>query len=84
MSRMSVKETEKYIRDEIRNYGLVFKKSKYNNFYVVTDRKTKEVIVSNATLGGTLENVCSGYFSCYNKDEQNFNREKLMNLGLIY
>lgn len=80
---MNVKETEKYIRDEIRDFGLVFKKSKYNNFYVVTDRKTKEVIVSNATLGGTLNNVCSGYFSCYDKDSQSFNSDQLRNLGLI-
>lgn len=80
---MSIKETEKYIRDEIREYGLVFKKSSRNNLYVVTDRKTKEVIVSNATLGGTLNNVCSGYLSCYNKGTQSFDNEQLRNLGLI-
>lgn len=81
---MSIKETEKYIRDEIRKYGLVFKKSSRSNLFVVTDRKTKKLIVSNATLGSTLDNVCSGYFSCYNKENQSFDREKLQNLGLVF
>lgn len=80
---MSVAQTEKYIRDNIRSVGLVFKRSKYSNLYLITDRKTKEVVINNATLGGTLNNVESGYLSCYNKDDQTFNREQLSNLGLV-
>lgn len=81
---MTNKQAMKYIRDELREVGLVFKKSNTNNLYVVTDRATKEVVISNATLGGTLNNVCSGYFSCYDKEASTFNKEQLHNLGLVF
>lgn len=42
----NVKVCEKYIRDSLRDVGLVFKRQ--GQFYVITDRKTKEVIISNA------------------------------------
>ena len=81
---MSVKECEKYIRDSIREYGLVFKAHpSIRSLYVVTDRKTKEVIINNTSLGSTLCNLKSGYLSCYDKDTQNFDKSKLRNLDLI-
>lgn len=77
----NVKVCEKYIRDSLRDTGLVFKKQ--GQFYAVIDRKTKEVIVSNATLETTFSNVESGYLLCYDKNTQSFNRQQLINLGLI-
>lgn len=77
----NVKVCEKYIRDSLRDTGLVFKKQ--GQFYVITDRKTKDVIVSNATLGTTFSNVESGYFSCYDKSKRDFDRQQLINMGLI-
>lgn len=74
----------KEIKQEARKYGLVFRKSNYSNLYVFHDFKTKEVILSNCTLGSAYNNVCSGYISCYDKTIQDFNKENLKRLGLIY
>lgn len=69
---MNIKQTEKYIRDGVRNYGLVFRKSKITDFYVFADRKSKEVIMSNCTLGTALCNYESGYLSSYDVETETF------------
>ena len=74
----------KYIKDECRKYGLVFKKSNYSNLYLFSDRKNKGVVLSNLTLNAALNNIESGYISCYDKEKQDFNKDQLKNLGLIY
>ena len=84
MEIMNNTQCIKYIKDECRKYGLVFKKSNYSNLYLFSDRKSKNVILSDLTLGGALNNLESGYISCYDKDMQDFNKEQLKNLGLIY
>ena len=84
MGIMNNTQCIKYIKDECRKYGLVFKKSKYSNLYLFSDRKTKVVVLSGLTLGSALDNLESGYISCYDKDKQDFNKEQLKNLGLIY
>lgn len=68
---------------EARKHGLVFRKHKFSNLYCFHDRKTKEIILSNMTLGTAYNNVCSGYISCYDSATQDFNKEHLHNLGLI-
>ena len=73
----------KECKDEARKYGLVFRKSNFNNLYVFHDRKTKDIVIANLTLGLAYSNVCSGYISCYDKETQSFNKVYLKNLGLI-
>lgn len=73
----------KECRYEARKYGLVFRKSNCSHLWLFHDRKTKEVILSNLTLGSAYNHVCSGYISCYDKTTQDFNKDWLRNLGLI-
>ena len=75
--KLSNAEVIKECKAEARKYGLVFRQSKFSNLYVFHDRKTKEVIISNMTLGSAYNNVCSGYISCYDKETQNFNKDQL-------
>ena len=73
----------KECKDEARKHGLVFRKHKFSNLYCFHDRKTKEIVLSNLTLGSAYNNVCSGYISCYDPTLQDFNQDYLLNLGLI-
>ena len=73
----------KECKDEARKHGLVFRKHKYSNLYCFHDRKTKEIVFGNLTLGSAYNNVCSGYISCYDSVLQDFNKNYLVNLGLI-
>ena len=73
----------KECKAEARKYDLVFRKHKFSNLYCFHDRKTKEIVLSNMTLGTAYNNVCSGYISCYDDATCSFKKEHLHNLGLI-
>ena len=81
--RLSNTQVIKECKDEARKHGLVFRKHKYNSLYCFHDRKTKEIVLGNLTLGNAYNNVCSGYISCYDSALQDFNKDYLLNLGLI-
>lgn len=53
---MNKKETLSYFKSRARDYNLVFKKSESSNLYKLTNRKTKEVVISNMTLQ-SMENL---------------------------
>ena len=63
-----IKEVKKYAR----KFGLVFTKSKYNNYYHFHDFKTKKIVLDNQTAGVAYENVLSGYIDSYDKHNQVF------------
>lgn len=73
----------KECKAEARKYSLVFRQHKFSNLYCFHDRKTKEIILSNMTLGTVYNIICSGYISCYDSATRSFNNEQLHNLGLI-
>ena len=71
-------EALKEIRLAAKNVGLTFKKMERlkisgKSAYKFCDRFTGTIKLSNCTLGGAYENVCSGFISTYDKSQGVFN-----------
>jgi len=67
----------KEIRSTAKSVGLTFKQDKsirLNGAYlwIFSDRKTGELVMSNCTLSGAYENICSGFIASYDAKTSNF------------
>ena len=72
MTILTNKEVIKEVKKYARKLGLVFAKSKHNNYYHFHDFKTKKIVLDNQTIGVAYENVLSGYIDRYGKHNQKF------------
>ena len=74
---MNKSEVISEIRACARRNGLTFKVNLYLNInnepsYMFIDRTTKEIVLTNCTLGSAYNDCCSGYIDSYVAESAEF------------